>query len=174
MARALMWTLALALLAWAVWLWPDVPGRVPVHFGLNGEPNAWADRSAWSWFGLPAVGLAIAAGVDVLLRWSLSRPGAPGINLPQKETVLALPPERQAPVWDRVAAMVYAGIALSLGALALIQVGGWAESQGADGSRWVLAGVVTAVVAPLAMLTVGMVRVDAEVKRQRLAADAAG
>ena len=163
--RVLMWTLALALVAWAAWLWPDVPARVPVHFGLDGTPDRWADRSVWSWFGLPLVGLAMAGGIDALVQWALRRPGAPGLNVPNKEAILALPPERRAPVMARVEAMVYWGLVPALAAFVLIQADVWAAAHGAGGTGW--AGVVVATVGPLAALVVGLVRVEGELERQQ-------
>ena len=29
------------LLAFAAWVWPDLPASVPVHYGLSGEPDGW-------------------------------------------------------------------------------------------------------------------------------------
>lgn len=169
-SRALMWASALGLLAAAAWLWPDVPARVPVHFGADGTPDRWVDRSIWSWFGLPLVGLALAAGLDGLTRWAVRHPEMPGVNLPDKAAILALPPERRAPVLDRVAALLYGIGVACLTAFALLFAGVWAEAHGAGGRGWVLAGGLVAVVGPLAVLVWGLVRVSAEVRRQREAA----
>lgn len=165
-----MWALSVGLVAWAAWLWPDVPARVPVHFGLDGEPDRWADRSVWSWFGLPLVGLATAAGLDALTRWSLSRPSAPGINIPNKGAILALPPPRRAPVLDRVGALLYGVGAWAMAAFVLIQAGVWTAATGAGAGPWPLAGTLTAAVGPLVALVVGLVRIDVELKRQQAAA----
>ena len=169
-SRVLMWSLAVALVAWAAWLWPDVPARVPVHFGLDGQPARWADRSVWSWFGLPLVGLATAAGLDVVTRWALARPGAPGVNIPNKEAILALPPERRAAVLAHVATMVYWTGVACLAAFALIQADVWATAHGAATAPWTLGGVVVATVGPLAALVVGLARTGAELERQWAAA----
>ncbi len=169
MARALMWVLALGLLAWAAWLWPDVPARVPVHFGPNGQPDAWADRSVWSWFGVPLVGLALAALAEAQMRWSLARPDAPGINIPNKKAILALPPEKRAPVLARVADIVYGAIAVGLVALTLVQLDVWAVAHGADDAPSTVAISVVALAGSLAVLVVGLVRVNAELKRQQAA-----
>lgn len=167
MARLLMLTLALGLVAWAVWLWPDVPARVPVHFDPGGAPDRWAARSVGSWFALPLVALAVAAALDALMRWALRHPESPMLNLPDKEALLALPPERRAPVLARVAEMTYAIGALSVAACALIQVGVWTTARGADGSGWVLAGGLTVILGSLAVLVWGLVRVQAELTRQQ-------
>ena len=142
LSRALMWTLALGLAASAAWLWPDVPARVPVHFGLDGEPDRWVGRSAWAWFGLPLVALATAAGhrrADAVV--AEPRPTLPAINLPNKDKPSwRLPPERRAPVLARVGAVLYAVGAVCVVAFALVQADVWAVAQGSDGAPWALAG----------------------------------
>lgn len=94
--RALMWTLALALLAGAAVLWPQVPDRIPTHFGAGGQPDAWGPRSLAVWFGLPLVALALAAVIEGSARWVRTRPESPMVNLPRKAEVLALPEEPRA------------------------------------------------------------------------------
>lgn len=32
----------MVMLAAAVWAWPRTPEVMPVHFGLSGQPTAWA------------------------------------------------------------------------------------------------------------------------------------
>ena len=162
-----MWSLAVALGAWSVWLWPDVPARVPAHFGPDGAPDRWVDRSLGAWFALPLVGLVVAAAVDALVGWARRHPASPVLNLPNKAAILALPPPHRAVVMDRVAAMIYATVAPCLAGLALIQVGVWTAARGGDGAPWVLAGGLAAIALPLGGLVWGVVRVDAELKRQQ-------
>jgi uncharacterized membrane protein len=35
-----------ALLGYALLVWPSLPARVPIHFGLSGPPDGWAPRGA--------------------------------------------------------------------------------------------------------------------------------
>jgi uncharacterized membrane protein len=35
-----------ALLGYAVFVWPSLPAMVPIHFGLSGPPDRWATRGA--------------------------------------------------------------------------------------------------------------------------------
>ena len=164
-----MWTLALGLAAVAVWLWPDVPARVPVHFGADGQPDRWADRSVWSWFGLPLVALATVAGLDVLTRWSLSKPGAPGFNLPNKDAILALPPARRAPVLARVASMMYGVGAVCVVVFGLVLADVWATAHGAGGMEAPVVTLAASFLGPLVPLVVGLARIQAELDRQRAA-----
>ncbi len=39
--------------------WADIPNRVPIHWGLNGQPDAWAERSAASVFSLLCFGAVL-------------------------------------------------------------------------------------------------------------------
>lgn len=168
-ARLLLWATALALAVWAAWLWPEVPDRVPVHFGAGGEPDRWEDRSVFSWFGLPALGLGLAAGLDALATWTRRHPESPFLNLPNKAAILALPPRQRAAVMREVAGLLYGVGWTCLLAIALIQVGVWNEAQGGSGQGWVLSGVLMAVLGPLAALVWGLVRTQGEVRRQRSA-----
>ncbi|WP_412062255.1 DUF1648 domain-containing protein [Rubrivirga sp. IMCC45206] len=166
-SRLTMWTLAIGLVAVAIAVWPEVPGRFPTHYGFDGVADDWSEGSLWGWLALPLVGLAMAAFLEWMVRVAVFRPGAPGLNLPNKEAILALPPEKRAPVLARVAAMTYATAALCVVAFALIQLGTWAEAHGASGTGWVLAGLAVAVVGPLAALAVGLVAIQNEVDRQQ-------
>ena len=171
-SRIAMWTLALGLVAGAGWLWPDVPARIPVHFGLSGEPDRWVERSLLGWLELPLVGLALAAVMEGTAWW-IQRPGAPGLNLPNKDAVLALPPERQRPVVGRVVRWLYRlGGVVAVG-FVLIQVGAWRAAHGVDGSDWVLAGALGTAVASVLALPWMLVDVNAELKRQQAAAGGA-
>ena len=167
LARVALWTLALGLVAWAVWLWPAVPARVPLHFGADGTPDRWGERSLLVWLVLPALGVALAALFDGVARWSVRNLESPMLNLPGKEDVLALPPERRAPVLRHVASMNHAAGAVCVGALALIQLGMWASVDGEGGAGWILAGTAVAIVGPLAAVALGARRVRAEARRQQ-------
>ncbi|MDT0632630.1 DUF1648 domain-containing protein [Rubrivirga sp. S365] len=168
--RLVMWALAVGLAVWAGWLWPDVPARVPTHFGLDGQPDAWAGRSVGSWFGLPAIALALAAFLDALVVWTHRHPALAGLNLPQKDAILALPPDRRAPVLAWSAAALYAVGAACMVSFALIQAGTWAAAHGGSGAEWVAAGGAVAVVAPLVALAWGLRGVSVELRRQQAAA----
>lgn len=90
---------AALILLWVlvdVVVWPDLPDRIPIHFGLGGEADWWVRTSVPAWFGLPM----IAAGLALFLRgiaWLAAR--APETwNVPEKERFLALSPEARRPI----------------------------------------------------------------------------
>ncbi|MEM0963526.1 MAG: DUF1648 domain-containing protein [Bacteroidota bacterium] len=172
-SRLLLWTLALGLIAWAVMLWPAVPEKIPAHFDASGEPDRWADRSLGAWLTLPLVGLGLAGvmeGTSALIR----RPGAPGLNLPNKDAILALPGESRQRVLAVAAAWIrWVGV-VSLVGFGFIQVGTWVEAQGAGGQGWVLGGGLMLLIGSLAALPWGLVAIDAELKRQQALVAASG
>jgi uncharacterized membrane protein len=38
------WLLSFLTLAYALWLFPQLPDRIPMHFGPDGTPDAWGAR----------------------------------------------------------------------------------------------------------------------------------
>ncbi|HLV26418.1 MAG TPA: DUF1648 domain-containing protein [Gemmatimonadales bacterium] len=103
-ARSLQYLQVFLLFCWmgaSILLWPSLPEKLPVHFGASGAPDAWADRSLFSWFGLPMIGLAM-----VLLMYALSRIRVGGSldlwNIPEKDRFLRLTPDQQAPLVERL------------------------------------------------------------------------
>lgn len=55
------------LLAVTAASWPDLPARIPTHFGAGGEPDGWGSR--WTVLLMPAIGLVMYAGLAVLSRY---------------------------------------------------------------------------------------------------------
>lgn len=123
------------LIGVSVWLWPQVPDRIPMHFGLDGTADGWTARSISSWFAMPA--LAVALNVLLLGVASWSSRSAKRINLPDKERLLRLPPEGQAAVLARVKG-AFDVIALPLTmSFVLVQSAIWVTASGGDGRVFV-------------------------------------
>jgi hypothetical protein len=94
--RLLLVLSMLAAWALALWLWPDLPELVPIHFDLAGNPDGWASKSWWNWFALPALGTALGAALGLLVPWwmvRLARANSPWLNVPWRERFRALPTE---------------------------------------------------------------------------------
>jgi uncharacterized membrane protein len=51
----------------ALWYWPGLPARVPMHFNAAGKVDGWGPKST-VWL-LPVVGLVLAAFLTVLSRF---------------------------------------------------------------------------------------------------------
>lgn len=54
------------------WLYPGLPERVPIHWNLGFEPDAWADKSLAAVFGMPALA-AWMQGLMLLIKHGLLR-----------------------------------------------------------------------------------------------------
>ena len=168
--RILLWGLTLALVAMAAWAWPGLPERIPLHFGADGLPDRWGERSVWGWFLLPALGVAMAALMDGIGRWSVRHPEKQTINLPQSGDLMALPLEYRIPVLKRAAA-VLAGVGVAmLAAFCLFQIGSYAASHGEPSQGWTLAGLGVCMLGSIVGLAGGMVAISSELDRQKRAA----
>jgi hypothetical protein len=93
--------LVAGLFAWSLSVRHELPAQLPVHFASDGTPNGWAETSALTWMAMPLACL----GVFLLIGWGGARMIRSGrrhprwLNLPRKQVLLSLPPERQEPVW---------------------------------------------------------------------------
>lgn len=102
-------SLFVVLVAQIVYFYPQLPATVPIHFGLNGEADRWASKSAWLIFQLILVGILsiVTFGLPKLIE----KNNDSFINLPNKEYWLA--PERRAETMAKIGNhFQYLGIAL--------------------------------------------------------------
>ncbi|HKT56823.1 MAG TPA: DUF5808 domain-containing protein [Microbacterium sp.] len=47
-------------------LYPSLPGRLPTHWGFDGQPDVYADKNAWTVFGPLFIGTVVVAGLFAL------------------------------------------------------------------------------------------------------------
>ena len=90
--------LAIVLLhcAFAAAAFDRLPARLPVHFGADGAPDAYAHPGLGSWFFLVFVS-AVAGAIVWIAGIAIFRIPAKWLNIPKKAAFLALPePERLA------------------------------------------------------------------------------
>ncbi len=43
--ESILWVLTLLPIAYIVYIWPQLPAQVPIHYDLHGEVNGWGDKS---------------------------------------------------------------------------------------------------------------------------------
>ena len=89
--------------------WRAMPERIPVHFGMDGQADRWADRGVGTFllfFLLPWVLTLSLFGAARLVRWSFQSPRF--VNLPNKKAFFELPPERQAEFREDVVEYLFA------------------------------------------------------------------
>lgn len=129
--------LLLILIGGSIAAWDTLPDRIPVHMGLNGVPDRWEDRSFFSWFALPMIGIAIVALMYFLADLIIRKPHL--INLPNKKEFLAMSPERQAPVMEMIRTWLYWMATWPGGMLLLVQ---YAMYRAAHGESSVAYGII--------------------------------
>lgn len=160
-----------ALVGGSLFVYQELPERVPLHFGADGTPDRWADSTLLSWMTLPMIGLATAAlmiGIGIMLprnpKW---------INMPDKDRLLRLPDYLQQWVIEGVSVTLHTMTLVTLTMFAVIQYGSWLTAVSGDGSSVVTTGVIIGlVVLPLVsvlMLVVMQRRMDAAWKQHQAA-----
>lgn len=157
--------LALAgLLIGSLIAWPSLPEQIPARFALDGTVTHWTETSILSWSLMPAL-----AVFNTLLLYGVGRlasRNARYVNMPGKDDLLKLPPERQRPVLERVRQGVEA---LSLPITLTFCIIQYTEYRAAFGDRDPLAMVAVLVlsgVVPI-FLAIGLILgTQAELRRQ--------
>jgi uncharacterized membrane protein len=95
--RLLLLALTVILFAGSAWAFRELPPRIPVHFGLDGQPDSWKDTSVGWWFGpsvlIVATSLCASLVAGALVRGSGS--STLPLNFPGREKYLTLSPERR-------------------------------------------------------------------------------
>jgi len=87
-ALVLLWSLAL-------WLWPDLPERIPLHFDGSGAPDRYGAKTPWNWFLLPGIAtLLVGLFSFVLPPWieSLAARNSVWLNVPRRADFVRLDP----------------------------------------------------------------------------------
>ncbi|MCU0647852.1 MAG: DUF1648 domain-containing protein [Gemmatimonadaceae bacterium] len=154
----------LALLALTVALGDELPARIPLHFGANGQIDGWTNRS--SWYLLPGIGAATFVLMTGLVIALPSRPEL--LNHPDKARLLRLPKTAQRAVIERITPVIAAmGLLVGL-VFPVIQYAVW---QGAHGRSTQWLGVTPFVLAglPLLALPLLLTRLPREITRQEQA-----
>jgi uncharacterized membrane protein len=89
-----------ALFAGSVMVYPRLPERIPMHFDLSGQPDAWERRSLAAWLMLPVIATGTALLLEAASRHSVRNPQP--WNVPDKARFLALTPGARAPIIHRL------------------------------------------------------------------------
>jgi uncharacterized membrane protein len=150
---------------------PQLPERIPIHFGFGGTPTRWVRASLLAWLGLPAVAAATASALWLAGRWGRRSPSL--WNVPEKTRFLQLSPEGRAPFVERLdRVMAWVGVATT-SLFAAVQ---WAIFATATGRAQGLPGWFSAAVFLLAAAMVVLsIRANAGLAAEiRAAADAEG
>lgn len=167
---ALLATLVLASLA----TFGDLPARIPVHFGLDGTPDRWADRSLGRWMVLPLVAAGSGALVYACV-WLVGRfPNT--MNVPDAARYRALTPAARGEVVSSVQRFLLGLTAVLQGLFLALQAGTWQVATGAaDRLPWfVLASMGILIVGSPIGAVVFIVRISSLVRRLHAAENPSG
>lgn len=157
--------LLLGILSFALWAWPRLPERIPVHFGIDGRPDAWDEPGLWSWFFLPALAAVLTLLMDWLPRFMARHPR--WVNLPNGIRLEDLPSRARQPVLDLLGwflALVQTEI---LVIFALIQLATYRTAFGEDSQGIMILVLVLAVTASPLFLVVFFAKLQGVMKEVR-------
>ncbi|MBR9990496.1 MAG: DUF1648 domain-containing protein [Gemmatimonadetes bacterium] len=147
-------TLLITLLGVSMYVYPELPERIPLHFGADGTPDRWGGRTLLSWMTLPLIGSATVV-LTYVIGWML--PERPHwVNMSDRRKLLELPAPLQRHVIGGVANMLFI---LNLTLLLMfcgMQYGAWESAHTGVGSKAMLAGVIFAL-AGMPFITIGVI-----------------
>jgi len=126
-ALILMWGLAL-------WLWPELPETIPLHFDGSGTPDRFGARTPLNWFLLPGIAsLFVVLFALVMPPWiaSLARRDSPYLNVPQRAEFSQLTPEARVRAVEPVVNMLIVLATEVTLLFALLQYGTFQVARGA-------------------------------------------
>lgn len=158
-----------AMLAFAVWTWPDLPQRIPTHFGIDGRPDAWGDRTVLSWFGIPL----IAVTLTLAMYWFRAlMPRHPRwVNLPDRRRLSDIPDAARGPLLDMLSGFLAIIQTHLLVIFAIIQLASYRTALGGDSQGAMILVLLLAVLASPFLLVVFFLRFrEALEEGERLAA----
>lgn len=89
----------------SVVLWQGMPERYPIHFGLSGEPDGWAEGPGM-WVLLMAICTLSFGKAHLAQRFLLNDPDSALLNVPWKDRFQRLPRERKVQVMRRLNRML--------------------------------------------------------------------
>lgn len=169
MTRLLARVVLGALVVGSMVAWPSLPAEIPLHFGVDGEPDRWGQKSLMGWFALPC----IAVLVSLLFGWVRARAGdrPEMLNIPGKERLLNLPPRQRREAVLRILGALGAVEVGTLLILALIQTGIWFSAADGAGQGWILAAVALSLLGSPVLLVVLLLRAQAAVRDGEAAAE---
>ena len=160
-----MTAVGLVLLLWvgAVLAWPGLPDPIPQRIDARGEVTT-TEKSVESWFFLPGLAtltLALLIGVSRVVR---ARPAF--LNIPGREQLMALPPERQAPVLARSVELIDGTIVIMLLIFCVVQYGLWRIAHGGSSQSMLVIVLPLAVLSTPLILGIWLPRITNELERQ--------
>lgn len=100
--KTLIWlNITIVLFAWMVSVvaYDELPERIPTHFGLDGKPDKWSDKTPLMFYIMPTIQFIMV----VIFIWIIRYPKL--FNFPQKNEVESWPEEKKKPVYKYLSKM---------------------------------------------------------------------
>ena len=91
--RALLGLAIAGQVSLAIWLWPELPERIPTHFGAGGEPDGWGQRD-YEWFVISGLLAILGIVTGYALPWlarRLARSNSTWLNVSDQKRFRELP-----------------------------------------------------------------------------------
>ncbi|HUF50691.1 MAG TPA: DUF1648 domain-containing protein [Longimicrobiales bacterium] len=131
-----------ALITLSIIVYPQLPDRIPLHFGAGGEADAWGERTLLRWLLLPL----IATGICLLTyagAWFSAR-DPKRVNMLDRKRLLQLPRESQLWVLQGLANPLYIMALVVNVSMCLFQYGAFRTAVDDSGRAAILAGLLLA------------------------------
>jgi uncharacterized membrane protein len=164
--------LMLGMLGFALWAWPRLPEQIPTHFGLDGQPDAWSQRTFLSWFLLPFIGIGLALAMARMSKLFTIKPG--WVNLPGGKKLSDLPEGARPPVLDAMEGFMHLVATEVLVIFALIQVGQYQAAIGQESQGIMILVLLVALLSSPVLLIVFFLRLQAAMEEGKRLAVRAG
>ena len=101
--RVLLVLVTLAVWGLAIGYWSELPDTIPMHFGMNGKPDRFADKTVLSWFWMPTLGTVFAVLIGFVgpgwLR-GMAHANSEMLNMPDRKRFRALSADARVRVMD--------------------------------------------------------------------------
>lgn len=150
----------LTLTSWVIafYYWSRLPEVIPVHFGISGQPDDWANKSIWYVFLIPALQLLMLA-MFVFLYYKPQYS-----DMPTTLWLMTLPEKHRQHAFELIRVMLV-GISLWIGVLFTYLTYGMnysALNVGTGLIPWVMLGILVLMIIWLTFWTVKVYRATKE------------
>ena len=144
--------LIVALVGVSLWAWPRLPERIPTHFGMDGQADAWSETTLMSWFLVPGIALLLVVLIGWFRGMIYRKPG--WVNLPDKTKLQDLPEVARGPVLDALSgllAMVQTEMLIIFG---LVQLSTYRSAMGQESQGLIILVLLIAILSSPVLLVV--------------------
>jgi uncharacterized membrane protein len=155
--------MVLGMVGFAVWAWPRLPHKIPVHFGIDGQPNGWTERSLVSWFALPGVAILLTLLMGLFRVLMKRYPRL--VNLPDRRRLSELPTAARGPVLEMLSGFLAVVQTELLVIFGLIQIATFKSAMGEQSLGIMITVLILAILTSPLLLVVFFLRLQPALDR---------